>query len=150
LWKFTLEAVETYGHQLKQELEEIVVLSEFSKALESTVKRITRSFYTQCGARPGKDTALVAALVCRWRRHAGDSRGRGSLEDTDEILVLGRMRTCWLLMVHRTRMMNFRSTVQLTRWGPVTVVTTVLAPNNYRTQSRSNHVLVLRNGVGYQ
>jgi hypothetical protein len=86
LWKFTLQAVETYGHQLKQELEEIVVLSKFLKELESTVKRITKSFYTQSGARPEKDIALVAAFVLR--RLLGGEDMLGTLEETDEALVL--------------------------------------------------------------
>jgi hypothetical protein len=86
LWKFTLQAVETYGRQLKEELEEVVVLSEFSKELESTVKRITESFYTQSGARPEKDIALVAAFVLR--RLVGGEEMLGTLEDTDEALVL--------------------------------------------------------------
>jgi hypothetical protein len=86
LWKFTLHAVETYGHQLKQELEEIVVLSEFSNELESTAKRITESFYTQSGARPEKDIALVAAFVLR--RLLGGEDMLGTLEETDEALVL--------------------------------------------------------------
>jgi hypothetical protein len=86
LWQFTLQTVETYGHQLKQELQEIVVLSEFSKELESTVKRVTESFYTQSGARPEKDIALVAAFVLR--QLLGGDDMLGTLEETDETLML--------------------------------------------------------------
>jgi hypothetical protein len=86
LWKFTLQAVETYGHQLKQELEDIVLVSEFSKELESTVNRITESFYTQSGARPEKDIALVAAFALR--QLVGGEVMLGTLEEMDEALVL--------------------------------------------------------------
>jgi hypothetical protein len=41
LWDFTLQVVETCGHQLKQELEEIVVISKFSKELESSVMSVS-------------------------------------------------------------------------------------------------------------
>lgn len=86
LWKFTLQIVESYGQQLKQELEEIVTLSEFPKELEATAKRITESFYTPSGARPGKDTALVAAFVLR--QLLGGEDMLGTLEETDEALML--------------------------------------------------------------
>jgi hypothetical protein len=86
LWKFTLQTVDTYGQELKQELEGILLASEFSNELKTTVKRIAESFYTQSGARPGKDIALVAAFVLR--QLLGGEDMLGTLEETDETLML--------------------------------------------------------------
>lgn len=85
LWKFTLEAVELYGHQLKQELLEILESSEFSNKLQATVMQVSDSFYTRSGARPGQDIPIVASFLLR--QLLGDDM-MGTLEEIDEELVL--------------------------------------------------------------
>lgn len=85
LWKFTLEAVEIYGRQMKEELTEVLETSEFSKELREAVSHTTDAFYTECGASPGQDFPVVAASLLR-QLLGGDSLE--TLEQTDERLVL--------------------------------------------------------------
>jgi hypothetical protein len=86
LWKFTLEAVEIYGRKTKEELEEVLQTSEFSKELREVVYNSTDSFYTDCGARPGQDFPVVAASLLRLL--LGGDNMLETLEQTDERIVL--------------------------------------------------------------
>jgi hypothetical protein len=86
LWHFTVKAVEAYGAQIREELQEILETSEFSKEIRSTVERVADSFYTDSGARPNQDIPRVAAFLLR-RLFGGDLMLK-TLEQTDEILVL--------------------------------------------------------------
>jgi hypothetical protein len=86
LWKFTLEAVEIYGQQIKEELEMVLETSEFSTELRKTVSNIADSFYTGCGARPGQDFPVVASFLLQ--QLLGGDKMLETLEQTDERLVL--------------------------------------------------------------
>jgi hypothetical protein len=86
LWKFTVAAVEIYGRQIKEELEEVLETSEFSSELRKTVSSIADSFYTDCGARPGQDFPVVASFLLR--HLLGGDKMLETLEQTDKRLVL--------------------------------------------------------------
>jgi len=86
LWRFTLAAVELYGQQIQEEMTEILETSEFSKEIRQVVARITDSFYTHSGARPGQDIPVVAAFLLQ--QLLGGFDMLETLEKTDERLVL--------------------------------------------------------------
>ena len=86
LWTFTLVATELYGQQIKEEIEEILETSEFSKEIQKTAAQAVDSFYTHSGARSGQDIPVVAAFLLQ--QLLGGFDMFDTLEATDERMVL--------------------------------------------------------------
>lgn len=86
LWAFTLSAVDLYGQQLKEELQEILQTSAFAEDIRQTVDRVTDTFYSSSGARPSKDIPVVAAFLLQ--KMLGGFDKLATLETVDRNLVL--------------------------------------------------------------
>jgi hypothetical protein len=86
IWKFTCEAVETYGKQLADEFESIMFVSEFQAKIQPTVAAVTEAFYARSGARPGQYIPTVAAFLLV--QLLGGEYMLETLETLDETLVL--------------------------------------------------------------
>ena len=106
LWEFTVQAVETYGLQLKHELEGILFVSQFSNEIRATVDHAIDSFYTHSGARSGTDFPVVAAFALS--QLLGGEEIFDTLEETDEALVLSPTKKSqdehlvfWKSLVHK-------------------------------------------------